>query len=111
MNITEKEKIRERETKLIELTSEFCRKKLNDEYSILCEKLIKKLGRKRNVPFARGRLEIWAAGVVLALGYVNFLFDKSFEPYVSLDEINYFLVLKNSLLLIKRERDLQYAKD
>jgi hypothetical protein len=39
------------------------------------------------VPFLSGRLEIWAAAVVYALGQVNSLFDKSFEPYVSAAEL------------------------
>jgi hypothetical protein len=43
------------------------------------------------VPFLSGRLEIWAAAVVYALGQINFLFDKSFEPYVSATDLcNYF---------------------
>lgn len=42
-----------------------------------------KLGRKREVPFQRGKIEIWAAAVVYAIGSPNFLFDKSFEPYMS----------------------------
>ena len=43
----------------------------------LCEKLIRKMSRKRNVPFLSGRMEIWAAAVIHALGSINFLFDTS----------------------------------
>ena len=91
-------KIKEKEEKLIELTKAFCTEKLDDDYLFLCKKLIKKLGRKHHVPFATGRIEIWAAGIIYALGSINFLFDKSFEPYVTGDEIcDYFNVKKSSV--------------
>lgn len=38
----------------------------------------------------RLKAEIWAAAVIHALGTINFLFDKSFEPYVTVEEINVF---------------------
>lgn len=53
-----KEQIKEKEKQLLELTGNFCAQKLNQEYFELCEKLIKKMGRKREVPFKRGKLEI-----------------------------------------------------
>ena len=75
-----KQEIKQKEAKLIEMTSAFCTDKLDDEYLQLCEKQIKTLERKRDVPFQRGKLEIWAAAVVYAIGFVNILFNKSFEP-------------------------------
>ena len=45
---------------------------------------------KEYVPFMSGKIEIWAAAVIHALGTINFLFDKSFEPYTTVDEINVF---------------------
>ena len=47
------------------------------DYKQLCEKLIRKISRKRNVPFLSGRIEIWAAAIIHALGSINFLFDTS----------------------------------
>ena len=91
-----KQEIKQKEAKLIEMTSAFCTDKLDDDYLQLCEKMIKKLGRKRDVPFQRGNLEIWAAAVVYAIGFVNFLFDKSFEPYVSAGEISEYFGTKSS---------------
>lgn len=73
--------------KLIEMTSEFCQLHLDDDYRHLCEKLIHKMSRKRTVPFSSGRIEIWAAAIVYALGSINFLFDKSFSPYVTAEDI------------------------
>jgi Domain of unknown function (DUF6398) len=86
----EKQKVDEQKQKILALVREFCAKKLNEEYFELAERLIQKLGRKRNVPFISGKPEIWAAGIIQALGTINFLFDKSFEPYVSVDDINNF---------------------
>lgn len=93
-----KEEIKKQEQKLIELTSDFCRQNLDDDYSQLCKKLIKKLGRKRDVPFQSGKIEIWAAAVVYALGSINFLFDKSFDPYMSAENIcEYFGTNKSTV--------------
>lgn len=83
--------IEEKSKKLVEMTAGFCYKYLDEDYRQLCNKLILKMKRKRNVPFLSGKLEIWAAAIIYALGRLNFLFDKSFEPYVSGDNIcNYF---------------------
>lgn len=94
----EQEEIKEKEKILIKMTSEFCETYLDDEYQVLAEKLIKKMSRKRNVPFLRGRLEIWAAAVIHALGSINFLFDRSTKPYASVSDIaNYFKVNKSTV--------------
>ena len=86
----DKEKIHERQQMIIGLIREFCTAKLDDEYFMLAEKLTQKLGRKRNVPFIAGKAEVWAAAIIHTLGTINFLFDKSSEPYVSVSEINDF---------------------
>ena len=72
---------------MIEFSEIFCAQQLYSEYFQLCEKLILKLGRKRDVPFRSGKIEIWAAAVVYAIGSINFLFDKSFEPYLTAEQI------------------------
>ena len=91
-----KKEIKKREKKLLELTGTFCAQKLDDDYFHLCEKLVKKLGRKRDVPFIRGKIEIWAAAVVYVIGSINFLFDKSFEPYMTAEQISEYFGTKNS---------------
>jgi hypothetical protein len=107
------QEFKQKEAKLIEMTSVFCNQKLDVDYLQLCEKLIKKLGRKRDVPFKRGKLEIWAAAVIHAIGSINFLFDKSFEPYVTAEQIcEYFGTKKtttsNKAREIKDMFDLWY---
>ena len=84
----DKQIIQERQQKILELIRGFCAKKLNEEYLDLSERLVQKLGRKRSQPLATGQIEIWAASIIHALGTINFLFDRSAEPYVSIDEIN-----------------------
>jgi len=92
----DRKEIKEREEKLLELTGTFCSQKLNDDYFHLCENLVKKMGRKQEVPFKRGKLEIWAAAVIYAIGSINFLFDKSFEPHVTANQISDYFGTKNS---------------
>ena len=89
--MSDKTRINEKAHQLISLTTEFCEQHLDDEYEQLCEKLIRKMSRKRNVPYLSGGIEVWAAGVIYALGQINFLFDRSFEPYATPDDIcDYF---------------------
>lgn len=91
------EQTKEKEEKLIEMTSEFCQEKLDEEYEELCVKMIRKMGRKHNIPFKRGKLENWASGIIYALAQINFLFDKSFEPYLTADDIcDYFGTKKST---------------
>ena len=79
--------IAETKQRLTDRTDAFCEAHLNAEYKRLCRKMIDKMARKRPPPFLRGRLDIWAAGIVYALGSANFLFDKSFKPYLSATDL------------------------
>ena len=90
------EEIKIKEEKLIEMTSSFCKEKLDEDYEELCIKLIRKMGRKHDIPFKRGKLENWASGIIYVLGQINFLFDKSFEPYASASDICEFYGTKKS---------------
>nr|WP_186324701.1 DUF6398 domain-containing protein [Paenibacillus bovis] len=90
------EKVEEKNAELLKLTMEFSKKFLNDEYEEVIKKLINKMARKREVPFLSGRIEIWAAAVIHALGTINFLFDKSTQPYVSAKDIFEYFGTKQS---------------
>lgn len=72
---------------VIGLTDEFCSEHLNEEYAQLARQLTAALCRKRPSPLVSGRPNSWACGIVYALGFVNFLFDKSNEPYLSATEL------------------------
>lgn len=69
------------------LITEFCEKKLNEEYKEICLRLLEKLCRKRPSPLLTGRARTWAAGIVYAIGANNFIFDKSQEIYMTAGEI------------------------
>jgi hypothetical protein len=90
MEKKEKSAIEIIKNQILNLIKNFCTQKLDDEYFQLSVKLLDKLGRKRDVPFMSGKIELWAAATIHALGTINFLFDKSFEPFVTIDEINDF---------------------
>lgn len=98
----------EKEEQIISLVSQFCIEYINEEYKELCIELTKKLGRKRNVPFLTGKVEIWAASIVYTVGALNFLFDKSFEPYIPSSDIHEYFETKSSTVNAKSKliRDL-----
>ncbi len=83
----DKEKINKIKDELKGLTGELCRTRINEEYALICERMIDKMARKRNVPFLNGKRKTWAAAVVYSIGQINFLFDPSFEPYMEGAEI------------------------
>ena len=54
------------------------------------------------MPFKHGKLEIWAISVIYGLAQINLLFDKSFDPYLSADDMcNYFKTKKNQQCPLK----------
>lgn len=67
---------------IVQLSDAFCREHLNDGYAAMCRKLAAALARKRPSPLSRGKPEIWACGVVYAIGSVNSLFDSSQTPHM-----------------------------
>jgi uncharacterized protein DUF6398 len=72
---------------IVQLTDGFCHAYLNDEYAHLCRQLIATLCRKRPSPLLAGKGPTWAAGIIHALGMVNFLFDPSQTPHVTSSQI------------------------
>lgn len=97
----DKEKKIKKKAELKELTKPFVEEYLNEEYQEVVDKLIEKMSRKRDVPFLTGRIEIWASAVIHAVGSINFLFDKSSKPYVTLEEICNFFGTKQSTVTQK----------
>jgi hypothetical protein len=83
--MTPKEQIKQKEQEIVDMAKKLCLEKINEEYASLAEKMILKLGRKRDVPFISGKSEIWATAVIHAIGQINFLSDRSFLPCLSLD--------------------------
>ena len=73
--------------KIQELFRDYCKSHLDDEYLRLCNKLFDDLLAGDQEIFKRGKENIWAAALVWAIGSVNFLGDKSFDPYASLSDV------------------------
>jgi len=101
---TDKDKILQRQSEIHELLRAFCSAKLNDEYFELAEKLLGKMARKRHVPFETGKVEIWAAAIIHALGTINFLFDPSQVPHVTVRGIHEFFGTKDSSVSSKSKQ-------
>ena len=81
------QKMGEKYDAIIRITDEFCPECLNDEYADLSRKMAAALSRKRPSPLESGRARSWAAGIVYALGRVNFLSDDSREPHMTMSEL------------------------
>ena len=109
--MTEKEKLQGRISELIAMTDKFCNEHIDAEYAELCKLMIEKLGRKRSVkPLATGQLNIWAAAVVYTVAVNNFLFDKSFEPYIPSSEIHEYFDTRPSTISAKATQIRQLLK-
>jgi Domain of unknown function (DUF6398) len=82
---------------IIERINIFCKQYLNEEYADISHKLTAALCRKRPSPLLRGQPQVWAVGIIHALGYVNFLFDSSNSPHISASDLfAYFDVSKST---------------
>lgn len=92
----DKEEIAFREQAIIELIEAFSSKYLNEEIHELCVKLVKKLGRKRDVLFVSGKLEIWAVAIIHAIATINFLFEKTQHLHITVADLNKFYGTSNS---------------
>ncbi len=63
--------------RIVAMTDQFCREKLNEEYAVLCRHLAEKLARKRPSPLLGGKPETWACGIIRTMGWVSVAFVKS----------------------------------
>ncbi len=72
---------------ITKITDEVCHRKLNDEYLQLAREVTAVLARKKSSPLTSGKPHTWACGIVYALGFVNFLFDKNTEPYLNATQL------------------------
>ena len=69
------------------LVNDYCHKNIDSEYIELCQQVLATLSRKRPSPLKSGRINTWACATIHAVGMVNFLFDKSFSPYVTATDL------------------------
>jgi hypothetical protein len=86
---------------IVAITDLFCRQHLDAEYAELCVRLAAKLARKRPSPLLRGDRGIWAAGIVYAIGRVNFLADPAQMPHLRTDDLADLLGVKQTTMTNK----------
>ena len=79
--------LREKFNAISQATDAFCGQRLNDEYKKVIRQALAALSRKRPSPLLKGKDNAWAAGVVHAVGMVNFLFDPAQTPTCKAPEI------------------------
>jgi hypothetical protein len=78
--------LRERFTEIVAITDRFCTDHLNEEYRQLCREMAVTLCRE-GMPVTRGKAVGWAAGIVAAVGWVNFIGDPSQNPHMRMEDI------------------------
>ena len=79
--------MQKRYDEIVALMDDFCRELLNPEYAVLAQRMAAALCRKRPSPLAAGQPRTWACGILHALGRINFLSDRSTEPYLTMAEM------------------------
>ena len=100
------QKIRQRQSEIRTLIKKFVAEKLNDDYAEIADRMLSKLGRKRYSILIEGDCEEWAAAIIHASGRINSLFDKSTQPYITVEEINLFFKT-NPLITLGRLRQIK----
>ncbi|MBI4789850.1 MAG: hypothetical protein HY782_22685 [Chloroflexi bacterium] len=81
------EKIRATFDVIVGMIDAVCKEHLNQEYNDVCRRLAAALARKRPSPLERGKPEVWACGIIYTIGAVNFLYDRSQQPYLPIREL------------------------
>jgi hypothetical protein len=79
--------MQEKFDRITAITDSFAAAHLNEEYAELIRFATAALCRKRPSPLAKGHDKTWACAISHAIGMANFLFDKSFEPYLSATDL------------------------
>ncbi len=74
--------MQERFDEVAKIIIEFSEEKLNQEYKEICLQLCAALCRKRPSPIVKGKANVWACGIVHAIGMVNFLFDSTQKLHI-----------------------------
>ncbi len=84
---------------LYDMLNQFGKKCSGMEFAFVCLDLMVSLCIQFPDEICRGNAKGWAAGIVHALGIVNFLNDKSLETYVPVSDMYGFFGASNSTML------------
>jgi len=85
-------------SQIIALTDAWCAAALDEQYAALTRQVTARLARKRPSPLERGRRRIWAAGVLYAVGQLNFLLDDHREPHLTSDDLHQLTSVASSTM-------------
>lgn len=96
--------LRARVREIVATSDSVCAEHLDEEYAILCRRLVAKLARKRPSPIVRGDERVWAAGALYAVGQNNFLFDPTQTPHLSSDDLSQLTGVPKSTMAAKAKR-------
>lgn len=80
-------RLRARVGDIAAITADVAGRFLDAEYAELCSRMTAVLARKRPSPLDRGESRSWAAGIIHAVGWVNFLADPSQRPHMTTAEL------------------------
>ncbi|OHB60927.1 MAG: hypothetical protein A2168_08580 [Planctomycetes bacterium RBG_13_50_24] len=72
--------------RIVEMTNNFCRIHLDENYRELCEDLTW-ASYEEGLPLEKGKPVSWAGGIVHAIGFINFLQDPSQSPHMTSAQI------------------------
>jgi len=90
--------MKQRYAEITALTNDYCSKSLDKEYEQLSRFVTAALCRKKLSPLQLGSISTWACGIIHAVGFINFLFDKTTSPYVNATELaNAFGISKSTV--------------
>lgn len=78
---------RERFDEIVAFTDAVAGEHLDAEYTELCRRMAAVLARRRPSPLEQGEARTWAAAIVHAVGWVNFLTDPSQQPHMTAVEL------------------------
>ena len=102
--------LQEKFNAISQATDAFCDLRLNDDYKKMVRAALAALSRKRPSPLLKSKDNAWAAGVVHAVGMVNFLFDPSQTPTCTAPEIYAHFGVSSSTGLL-RSKETRIALD
>ena len=76
-------RMRERFDEVVAVTDAVAAEHLDADYAELCRRMAAVLARRRPSLLERGEARTWAAGILHAAGWVNFLTDPSQRPHMT----------------------------
>lgn len=102
----ESDKMDDELTQILEMIEEFSDKYLDVEFKALNVKLAGELGDCDKISFDDDKPEVWAAGIIFAIGQLNFLFEDLYAPYISRNNLcGYFKISR--MKMNNKARDIR----